>query len=275
MGAKMKTQTNDTPENGLGPKIGTLRTASELVEIGICVASLLVWAGLWRAGVVVPSMVIVGSISTVVVLFLFSKALGGAWHIYDQGVAIRHLGRSLTFSFTELTSIVAKQTAYYQKRVYVGTKMELTLTMARRPELTFKTDYRKDTEKERIAQTLVRRCSEGVQQRLFADLQQRGEIYWTQNVYLTPNGLKITDASAEPRLIPFDDVEELKMADNALKIWRAGDALPILQMSNDAKNFVPLFGLFQNLTASSHAISQQAEPLADVSLGGAVAEEKA
>lgn len=243
--------------NVLGEHIGTLKTASEKVEIGICIFSLLATAGLWRIGYIGAGVVPFVMMGSAGLLYMISKAIGGAWKICDQGVEIRSFNGNESFIYEDVKSIVAKLTHHYRNHVYIATKAELTLGFDKAVEFELKSDFSNGTSRQQTVQTLIRRCSEGVERRLFADLQERGEVHWTQLVYLTQNGLKIADGQSD-RVVSFEQIEEIKMADNKLKIWKVGDTLPFLVIPNDAKNFIPLFGLFRKLTESSQKISEQA-----------------
>lgn len=244
--------TNPTSTDHLGQPMGLLKSTSEKKQVAIIIVSLMLWGGLWQTGIIGGFVMIVGCATTMIGLYVASLNFGDSLQVFDRGLELRQNGKTAVFAYEEVTSIAAKHTHHHLNNAYVATKAELTFrTEDRFSDLTYQCDYRRNDSKEPLIQMALERCSEAVQLRLLTKLNSDGEVPWTDNIYLTQDGLKIVDSVAAPRIIPFGDIEELKMKDNQLNIWKRGDAMPFMVMSNDATNFVPLLGLFRKLTTVS------------------------
>ncbi len=252
---------SSTPNGDLGQQLGRLKSTSETKQMAIVAVSLLGWGALWQLGIINGFTFFVGNLSTIIGIYLLLLNFAGdALYLFERGLELRVKGKSTVFGFEEITSIAAKHTHHYMRHTYVATKAELTFEVEGRfTNFGFQCDYRRNDSKEQLIELVLQQCSEAVQHRLLAKLQAEGEVLWTDNVYLTESGVKIVDATEVSRLVPFGDIEEMKMRDNQLNIWKRGDAMPFMVLSNEATNFVPLLGLFRKLTTYSRDPNGQDE----------------
>ena len=252
---------NDPPtpsSEELGDPLGCLKSTSETKQIAVIAISLLCWGATWQLGVINGLTFVAGNVLTIVgVYFVLLNFFGDATYVCEYGLELQSNGRRNAFRFEAITSVAAKHKHHYMQRnfvrTYVGSKAELSFELENRfTTFTFTCDYRRNDSKEKLIDLILQQSSEAVQHRLLAILKSEGELAWTNHVFLTENGVKIVDATDVSRLVPFTDIEDMKMQDNQLKIWKRGDSLPFMVLSNEATNFVPLLGLFRRLTTCSH-----------------------
>ena len=240
-----------------GQQLGLLRSISETKQLGIIALSVLLWGGLWQFHVIEGFVFVFGCVATMLGLYSIALRFGDSLQVFEQGLKLQSNSRAIAFAYDEITSISAKRTDHYMKHTYIATKAELKFELQDRfTEFRFECDYRRNGAKERLVYLALEKCSEAVQVRLVEKLNAQGEILWTENVYLPKSGLKIVDPSGVTRVIPFAEIEEQKMDDNQLKIWKRNDAMPFLTLSNKAPNFVPASDLFRKITESSGQINR-------------------
>ena len=250
----------------LGEKLGGTRSIPEYIQVSICVGVLAVFGLLWTLDAVNYFVLIFGMFIAVGALYALAyciPAFRSTLRVYEHGLEMIVQGKEVALRYDQLTSIAVRLTHHKVKQQYVGTQIRLELIADGRfsPHV-YEGDYRQGSRSERLIDVAVERCCQAIQRRLLAELERAGAVRWRDGVSLTADGIQLQDAPAISRLIPYREIGAWKIDDNHLKIWKEGDGLPCLRISNASPNFAPLLGLFESLHTATRNIeaSREEEP---------------
>jgi hypothetical protein len=223
---------------------------------------------LWMLDVANIFVLIFGIFIAIGVLYALAHcipAFRSTLRVYEHGLEMIVQGKQVALRYDQLTSLAVRLTHHKVKQQYVGTQIRLELLADGRfsPHV-YVGDYRQGSRSERLIGVAVELCCQAIQRRLLAELERAGSVRWQSGVQLTADGIELVDAPGISRLIPYREIGAWKIDDNHLKIWKDGDGLPCLRISNESPNFTPLMGLFESLHAATRSIeaSREAEPAA-------------
>lgn len=252
----------------MGDKIGELRSTSEATQFGIICVSLALWGFLWMQHVVGSWLAILGAAATMFALHVLSLRMGSVLEVFEDGFTISDDGEPFAIAYDDLKSVAAKSTHHNVRGMYAGSRAVLTFERAQgRPWFRYECDYRRGDSNETLIEQLVARCSEAIQVRLLDEMKTQGTVRWTDEVSMSAQGFLLQRPGASaPLVVPFAEIEEVKVADNELRLWKQGDAVvPFYTQRNDTPNFIPLYDLFCNLCRSARQIA--GAPATDVDRG--------
>lgn len=261
-----------TENHEYGQLLGELRSASQKVQIAVCLAGSVPFAFLWLAGDMSPLVMIVcvfAAIGLGHVLSTRLPMLRSIARIYENGISLDVRGKKTSFDYAALSGISCKHTHHMSKYGYVGTVFEWDFELEGKiKSIHYQGEYHQQKKTAETVSIAQQKSSEGVEKRLLNQLKADGELAWRYDVFLTHSGLKIIDGpNVEPREIRFDEIEDWTIKDNELKIFRRGDALPCFRLSNDTRNFIPMYGLFEKIakrvraTQNSKTVKLETVPL--------------
>jgi len=247
---------NDPENLDLGEEVGKISSVPQWIQWAIVLGSGLVWAVLWRAQVVSVIGVAVGWGSSLIGLFIVAFRITKfrvQMCVYEDGIALHQEGQTFVIPYSEIESITAKFVHQSMNHTYVGSTAVLKFSQAgRMTPHKFECDFRQESEKERLINHALERCSESIQPKLLQKIKTDGELAWGDHVLLTPRGLQLLDLG-EPNgvFVEYAEIAELQRMDNELKIFRSNDALPLVRVSYEAPNFPPIMDLLTQLVRSS------------------------
>ena len=241
-----------TENHEYGKLLGELRSASQKVQIAICLVGLGPFALLWLAGEIGPLVMVAGVLVTIGLGYVVSTRLPmlrSIAHVHENGITLDVRGKKSSFDYASLAGISCKHTHHVNKYGYIGTIFEWEFELEGKIKSSqYQGEYHQQKKTAETVSLAEQKCSEGVEKRLLNQLKADGELAWRHDVFLTHAGLEIVDGpNVEPREIRFDEIEDWKIKDNELKIFRRGDALPCFRLSNDSRNFIPMYGLFEKI----------------------------
>ena len=183
---------NESVDIDFGPLLGELKSTSERVQVIICLAGLVPFGTLWFLGIASTPVLFVGMFGTIVIGHLVSLRLPflrSHAHVHENGMELNIRGKEYAFEYNSLTCISSKHIEHVTKYGYVGTRFEWSFEIDGSFQHIF---YEGECHRaKQTAETVAlaeKKCSEGVERRLLAELKQQGELEWRKNVFLTPTG---------------------------------------------------------------------------------------
>lgn len=244
----------------MGDKLGQVRSTSEVTQLAIILGASAVWGVLWGTGLVGPILSLIGLFLTIVGLHGLTLLMGSLLEVFEDGFSISDDGKPYPIGYDELKSIAARTTDHFMNGGYVGSRAEITFERRQgRPWFRYECDYRRGGAKEKLLQELIRRCSEAIQATLLDEMKQQGVVRWTDEVSMSSQGFLLQRPGADaPLVVPFDEIEDVQVRDNELRIWKQGDAVvPFYTQQNDTRNFIPLYDLFCSLCKTARKLSDK------------------
>jgi hypothetical protein len=246
----------------LGELIGTVKAVSEGKQIAIVVAAILLQTPLWFVDGF-PAIAIIPIVGAIVLGAYFAMRkipyFRSFMHVHSNGIELEAKGQGKQFLYESIESFCCKQTDHKQNGGYIGSKMDFTFDLSH-PDFQqrYSCDFRIGSATHSLIDGVIARISEGVQTRLCAELESKGEIVWTNGVSLTMEGLKREDARFENgQTVRFEEIDEWRVEDNQLKVFKKDSAFPCFMFGNDTRNFIPMLAQFSTMLAYFKAADEK------------------
>jgi hypothetical protein len=241
-----------------GQQLGSTVSIPPYIQAASVFGPLVLFATLWTLNVAPVLVLIGGTCGLAFALCMIARripALCSSLTIYENGLEMVVQGKPSAFAYDQLNCLAAKYTHHKVNHNYIGTRARIEFFVdGRFTPYIYDGEFRRDKRGDLLIPLAIEKCSQAIQHRLLAELEQKGVVAWRDNVSLTVDGIMLTDSESTARLIPYRNIVDWKIVDNDLKIWKAGDALPCLVLANDTPNFGPLFGLFKSLASATRNI---------------------
>jgi hypothetical protein len=243
----------------MGDKIGQLRAASETTQLAIIFGSIGLWGLLWATGLVGPLLTLVGMFLTITGFYSLTLLLGSKLEVFEEGFSIPDEAKPYPIGYDELKSISVTHSDHMLRGRYVGTRAKFNFGRERgKPWFRYECEYRRGDAKEKLLEELIRRCSTAIQTKLQNEMNERGVVHWTDEVSMSSQGFLLQrSGAAAPLVVAFDQIADVQIRDNELRIWKRGDAVvPFCTLKNDTRNFVPLYDLLCNFCSTARKRSE-------------------
>ena len=178
--------------------------------------------------------------------------------IYQQGIEIAISGKRHTIPFATVSEVTTKITHVYMRNGnYLGSQIDLQLKVDEKYRvIQWSLEYRKGGRQERLLNAVLSNLASSVGERLKSELLEKGRLDWTANAHLTSDGLMIEDPFTH-RFIHYEDIEECRLEESTLRIFRTSDVLPVFECRYDCPNASAYLYLLQLLSRSARKISTE------------------
>ena len=246
-------RTNGTSETAtLGERVGELRSTSESVQKFACLVG--IGAGVAAGAVTEFSAFVIlpVTIGVAASLYFLAKRLdrfSSCLRVYEHGATLNDRGKHYRFCYADVESMRVVHQHHMMKNNYIGSRVQYEMTIAGqvRP-LRCDLEYHREKPSRQTIDAFSALTSTAQQQPLSARLEAEGQLRWTDDLYLTLDGLRVVDSAGTTlRELDFQEIERWQIADNQLKFFKAGDGLPCLVTSIDHPNFHAIGMLFASL----------------------------
>ncbi|MCA9213281.1 MAG: hypothetical protein KDB27_09465 [Planctomycetales bacterium] len=260
-----------------GQLLGELRSAPQNVQKVICAIACVPFVFMWMSGMLGSVAMVACTVGSLLIGHFVSRRLPmlcSTAQVYESGLKLNVRGKESAFDYDSLTCISSKHTHHFMRQNYIGTIFEWQFDIdGKFKPVSYQGEFHMEKDTARLVSLAEQKVSEGIEKRLLAQLKKDGELEWRPGVLMTHNGLKLVDGpNIKPREILFVEIEQWEIKDNELKVFRTGEALPCLCISNDSRNFIPMYGLFEKIATrirsdeNAKTVRLQSVPILDDTL---------
>jgi hypothetical protein len=178
-----------------------------------------------------------------------SKRFSEQLELYEEGVVVAIRGETERIPFSDLEQFDIEFEHRQYNGSYAGSFAQMRFSLLERyRSVSIKAAFYLTAESETIIKQTMEGSVGAIRDRLAIQLESKGELKWSSNVYLTMDAIRIVDGPSLPdRYVALEEVQRCEWSSEQMKFWKHEKQQPFLDIPTRSPNFHSIACIFSSL----------------------------